>query len=97
MRGRSCSPQVNLRWSTTSWEVQLIQVPVRYLALGAVGHVQKVTDRRVDGAGPLQSTLFVVATVPAVNPLELSKADAVRVFEGRVGNQGGGSRRCRRH
>merc|ERR1711973_774233 len=94
---RSCGPKVRLGWSTSSWEVQLIQEPVRYFALGAVRHVQKVTDRRVDGAGPLQSTLFVVAAVAAVNPLELPEADAVWVFEGRVGNQCGGGRRCRRH
>merc|ERR1711973_367190 len=55
---RSCGPKVRLGWSTSSWEVQLIQEPVRYFALGAVRHVQKVTDRRVDGAGPLQSTLL---------------------------------------
>ena len=41
--------------------------------------------------------LFVVAAVAAVNPLELSEADAVWVFERRVGNQCGGGRRCRRH
>ena len=41
--------------------------------------------------------LFVVAAVAAVNPLKWSEADAVWVFEGRVGNQCGGGRRCRRH